>query len=212
MEKLADAAAKTNQGVMTVVLQHSGLTADHRMDPANKKATMSIAIPDPAGDTLRAELIQIGTDLYVRTRDLPGVPKMWMHIGVATLPAGSSFNLLAESDHTGAADLVSCVVTAKRKGGADFVGTLDLTRSHSISRKVLDGLGPKATAVPFSAVTSPDGNFFEFNIDVPSVDPTYGALRYTYSRSDGVDAKRPAASEVTDITALPRSVIDRFEL
>jgi hypothetical protein len=166
---------------------------------------------DPTGDTLRAEVIQINSDLYVRTRDLPGVSKKWMHSDIADLPAGSSFNLLPKSDHTGAADLANCITTAKR-GGADFVGTLDLTRSHFISRRVLDGLGPKARAVPFTAVTSPGGNLFEFNIDIPSVDPTYGALRYAYSRSSGVDAKPPAASEVTKVTELPRSVIDRFEV
>ncbi|MBF9135445.1 hypothetical protein I0C86_42085 [Plantactinospora sp. S1510] len=208
-EKLADAAAKTNKGVVTVVMQASGIRTELSMDPADRKAKLSIALVDEAGDTLRAEAIQLGTDLYVRTSDVPGVAKGWMRSSVTDLPAGSSFNLLPDSDHTGAADLANCVVNAKRKGGSDFVGTLDLTRSHFISKRVVAGLGAKAKAVPFSVLASPSGDLFEFHIDIPSVLPTHGAIKYAYSRSDGVDAAAPAGSRATE---LPRSVLDLFQI
>ncbi|MEE6260759.1 hypothetical protein [Plantactinospora sonchi] len=207
-EKLADAAVKTNEGPFTVVVRGPGLTTELKLDPAGRKATMKIDLRDSAGDH-RAEVIQIGTDLYVRTPDVRGASKGWMHTEVADLPAGSSFNLLPESDHTGAADLVNCVVKAERKGGTDFAGTLDLTRSHRFSKRVLALLGAKATAVPFTAVTSPDGNLWEFNIETASPLPDFGAIRYAYSRSDGVDVKAPAARKVDE---LPQSVFDRFEV
>lgn len=209
VEKLADAAAKTNKGVVTVVMQASGMRTELSMDPDGRKATLSIEMLDEAGDTLRAEAIQLGTDLYVRTSDVPGVTKGWMRSSVTDLPAGSSFNLLPDSDHTGAADLVNCVVTAKRKGGSDFVGTMDLTRSHFISRRVLAGLGAKAKAVPFSAVASPSGKLFGFNIDIPSVLPTHGAIKYAYSWASEVDTAAPAGSRATE---LPRSVLDLFQI
>ncbi|GAA3753384.1 hypothetical protein GCM10022225_42580 [Plantactinospora mayteni] len=208
-EKLADAAAKTNKGVITVVMRAPGLITNTRMDPAGRKATMSIVLAVTEDNILRAEVIQIDTDLYLRMPDLPGASKKWMRSDVADLPAGSPFRVLRESDHTGAADLANCVVSAERKGGHDFLGMLDLTRSRIVSRSVLDELGPMAGAVPFSARTSPRGDLFEIAIDVPSVLPTHGKITYSYSRLDGVDAERPADSEVTE---LPGSLVDRFEV
>lgn len=208
VEKLVDAAAKTNQGPITVVLQSPGLTSTTKFDPAAKKATMDIELAGATGGTIRANVIQVDTDLYVRMPNVPGVPKKWMHSDVADLPADSPLRLLPESDHTRAGDLTNCVVTAKRKGGSDFTGTLDLTRSRTIGRALLTALDSKAKAVPFSARTSPDGNFFEFTIDIPSVLPGYGAIRYDYSRMDGVDVDRPPASQVTEVPELPKSLLD----
>ncbi|GIG85965.1 hypothetical protein [Plantactinospora endophytica] len=209
VQKLADAAAKTNEGIITVVMRAPGITTDTRVDPAGKKATMNIVVGDGEDDSFRAELIQLDTDLYVRMPDLPGPSKKWMRGDVADLPAGSPLHLLRGGDHTGAADLANCVVSAERKGGHDYVGMLDLTRSRIVSRSVLAELGQRAGAVPFSARTSRGGDLFEIAIDVQSVLPTSGEIKYSYSRSDGVDAERPAPSEVTE---LPKSLVDRFEV
>lgn len=207
-EKLADAAVKTNGVPFTVVVRGPGLTTELRLDPAGRKATWKIDLRDSAGDH-RAEMIQIGTDLYVKAPDVPGAAKGWMRTDVADLPAGSSFNLLPETDHTGAVDLVNCVVTAERKGGTDFAGTLDLTRSQRFSKRVLGLLGAKAKEVPFTAVTSPDGNLWEFNVDTTALLPDVGMIAYAYSHSDAIDVEAPANAKVTK---LPRAFFDRFEL
>ncbi|WP_422768619.1 hypothetical protein ACN28C_17530 [Plantactinospora sp. WMMC1484] len=208
VEKLADAAAKTNQKPLTVVVRGPGATTEARLDPDAKKATMKVVVDD-GSKTLRVDLIQIDADLYMRAPDLPGASKKWMHSVISAIPADSPLRVLPESDHSGVADLVNCVVTAERKGGREFAGTLDLTRSRKIDRVLLTELGARAKAVPFSALTSPDGNFFEFTIDIPSVLPSYSTISYEFSRMDGVDAERPAASEVTK---LPKSIIDQFDL
>ncbi|MDG4784739.1 hypothetical protein O7626_02125 [Micromonospora sp. WMMD1102] len=209
-EKLADAAAKTNQGVITVVMRAPGVVTDTRLDPAARKGTMSISIEGPGEEVVRADLIQIDTDVYLRMPDLPGAGKKWMHSRVSDLPAGSPLHLFRGADHSGAADLAGCVVSATRKGGHDYVGMMDLTRSRTLNRGVLDELGPLARAVPFSARTSRGGDLHEISIDVPSVLPEHGRITYGYSRSDGgVDAERPAPADVTE---LPGSLADRLEV
>lgn len=118
---------------------------------------------------------------------------------ISEVPADSPLRVIREDDHTGAADLANYVVTAERKGGHDFLGMMDLTRSRIVSRSVLTELGPRARAVPFSARTGRDGSLFEFVLDVPSVLPTHGEITYSYSRSDGVEAERPPASDVVGL-------------
>lgn len=208
VQKLADAAAKTNTGPITVVMSIPGLRSEARIDPDRRKATTNIVVEDVAGELLRVELIQIDTDVYLRLPDVSG-PQPWMHSDVADLSPGSSLRWLSDSDHSRAADLANCVVSAERKGGHDFTGLLDLTRSRNITKKLLTDLGPKATAVPFKARTSRDGSLHEFTIDVASVAPTYDEIRYTYSRMDGFDVERPDASQVTE---LPGSLTDRIDV
>ncbi|MEE6258093.1 hypothetical protein [Plantactinospora sonchi] len=208
VEKLADAAAKTNQGPVTVVMRAPGIRTEARMDPDGRKARTTIAMEDATGGPLRVEVIQIDSDLYLRLPDVPG-PSIWMHSDVANLPPGSTLRMLGGSDHSRAADLANCVVSAERKGGHDFTGLLDLTRSRNITRELLTELGPKARAIPFSARTSTDGSLYEFTIDIASVLPAYDEIRYAYSRMDGVDVERPDASQVTE---LPGSMTDRFDV
>ncbi|MFY1690110.1 hypothetical protein [Plantactinospora sp. WMMB782] len=208
-EKLAAAAAKTNQGAVTVIMRAPGVVSDTRLDPTAKKATMSIRIEGPGEEVVRADLIQIDTDVYLRMPDLPGAARKWMHGRLSELPTGSPLHLLRGDDHSGAADLADCVVSATRKGGHDFVGMMDLTRSRTLDRSVLDDLGPLARAVPFSARTSIGGHLFEISLDVPSVQPEHGRITYEYSRSEGVDVERPAPADVTE---LPRSLADSFEV
>lgn len=208
-EKLADAAAKTNTGVTAVAMRAPGMTTEAWLDPDGRKATKSIVIGDDDVDLLRVELIQIDNDLYFRAPDLPGASRKWMRRDIADLPVGSPLRLLPESDHTGAADLVNCVVTVKRHGGLDFTGTMDLTRSRTVDRKILTELGAKATAVPFTARASAGGPLFGITLHLPSVLPTIGKVEYGYSSVDVLDVQRPPASEVTEP---PQSVIDRLDV
>ncbi|MEQ4305740.1 hypothetical protein ABNF97_30885 [Plantactinospora sp. B6F1] len=209
VEKLADAAAKTNQGVITVVKWAPGVLTDTRIDLAGRKARMTITLRDLDDQILRIEVLQFDTDVYVRMPDLPGAPKKWMRGKAADLPAGNPLRLLRGGDHTGAADLADCVVSAVRKGGYEFVGMMDLTRSRITSRSLLAALGPRAGAVPFRARTSSGGHLHEIVIDVPAVLPGSGEVRYSYSRSEAVEAERPAASEVVE---LPGSLVDSLEV
>jgi hypothetical protein len=209
VEKLLDAAAKTNKGLITVVRESSGLKTDARIDPDARKATMSLLLGEADLELLRVDMIQIDTDLYLRMPDLPGQAEKWMRRDVADLPEGSPFRLGYAGDHTGAVDLANCVVSAKRSGGNEFTGTLDLTRSRLVPPKLVAELGPKADAVPFSARTSREGDLLQIIIDVPSVLPTQGVISNRYSRMDELDVERPAASDVTE---LPRSLVDDFDV
>ncbi|MEO3746511.1 hypothetical protein [Plantactinospora sp. B5E13] len=208
VEKLVDAAAKTNQGLITVVMRVPGIRTEARMDPDGRKARTNIFLEDVAGDLFEVEVIQIGADLYLRLPDVPGQTS-WMHGGAADFPPDSPLRALRESDHSRAADLANCVVSADRKGGHDFTGLLDLTRSRNVPQKLLTELGPKAKAVPFRARTSRDGSLHEFTVELPSVLPGYDEIRYTYSRMDTFDVERPDASQVTELTD---SLTDRFEV
>lgn len=143
VEKLVDAAAKTNTGVITVVMRAPGMTTDARLDPDGRKATMRIVVGNEDVELLTAELIQIDSDRYLRVPDLPGVSRKWTRRDIVDPPPGSPLNLLPDSDHTGAADLANCIVSAKRHGGHDFTGVMDLTRSRIVSRKVRTELGER---------------------------------------------------------------------
>jgi len=207
-EKLVDAAAKTNRDPITAIMRAPGVTADARIDPEGNTAVMTLTTEDANGYPAQLEVTQIDTDLYLRMPEVSG-PPVWIHRTVEGLPPYSSLRVLRDNgDHTRAADLANCVVSAERKGGHDFTGLLDLTRSRETPPSLLAALGPGTGAVPFTARTSTGGHLYEFIVRTGSIPPSYGDIEYSCSRMDGVDVERPDPSQIIE---RPDAGIEQYE-
>ena len=108
-------------------------------------------------------------------------------------------DFMPEGDVSGAGNLMSCIVTAKRDGGHDFLGTLDLTRSRNVAQEAVRQFGDRVNSIPFTAWTENQGQLGRLEIDLTGITPDLGKIKLTYhSFGQPVDAQRPDPATITE--------------
>jgi len=205
-EELAAAAKKLNQDTVAVAMRMTGLKSDGAMDPAGKKAKMTMDI-SANGESMKIEMVALDTDLYMKMAGAPGLPKTWMRIDATKVKEGSTFDFMPDGDASGANNLVNSMVTVERDGERSFKGSMDITKSRNANQESLKTLGDKAKAIPFTAKVDDQGRLIEITVDMKSVLASLGEMKTTYSNfGEPVEVSKPAGS----VTDAPQSLLDAF--
>ncbi|MEE6310420.1 hypothetical protein V1634_26625 [Plantactinospora veratri] len=206
LEKLAESAARMNATTIGVSMRAPGMTSEARLDPVGRKGTMRMELGQSDGKTLVVELIRAEQDHYMKLSGLPGLPRKWLRIPAGGVAKGSALDFMPEDDPSGAFTLVKSIVDAKRDGGHTFLGTIDMTRSRRAGGRALNEFTERLTAVPFEVFTEPQGRWSWIEIDVPSVVPELGMVRFSYhSWGEPVTVQAPQPGEVDDA---PRALLE----
>jgi hypothetical protein len=158
-------------------------------DPAKKANSGSMTIT-AAGQTIKADVIVLGTDVYLKLGlPIPGVdPKKWMYVD-GSKTSLSKLGLGDPDDPANVKGLTDAFVTVERTGAGSFKGTIDLTKRKvpSNSAALLQQMGDAAKSVPFEATVGADGYVTSVSKDVPAA----GQVPATKSKSTFSDFGKP---------------------
>jgi hypothetical protein len=198
-DELAAAVRKLNEDTFTIRLKMSVMSAEGAMDPAAKKANLSMKM-EAAGQSIDFKIILLDPNLYLKYSGVPGMPKEWMRIDSSKIKDGSSLDIMPEGDPMGANNLVKGIVAVERDGDLGFKGTLDLTKSPTADAESMKMFGEKVKAVPFTAKVDSQGRLVEMSVDTESVSPMLGEMRVSYDNfGKPVEITAPKASDVVEM-------------
>ncbi|MGN9914201.1 hypothetical protein ACTMTJ_42405 [Phytohabitans sp. LJ34] len=150
------------------------IAATSRTDNANKRATATLSAPGGKKLEIRA----VGDDLYMMAAGvLPDMPKGWMVVDPAKVPAAFGLSFAQGSvDPGGSARLVNAVTSA-RATGSDISGTIDIGKIGVGNGMSFPGVRPGEVQGQFQATLDDQGRLTSFAIHgegVPS-----GSVRYS---------------------------------
>ncbi len=199
-EALQAAARKLGEDTVKVRMSMgTAMDASGMMDPRNRKVRMAMEVGGT--ERVKMQIIGIGTDAYLKFegKAAQAVGSKWLHIDASKLPPGSGLDMMPNGDPAGVNNMVQGLVDVERDGARGFKGTLDLTKSPTIDKNTVKALGPKATAMPFTAQADEQGRLTAMEIDMKSLDPSAGTILVRYSDfGTPVDVEKPAADQVTE--------------
>jgi hypothetical protein len=199
-EELAAALQKLGQDTAKVAFNMTGFTGTGAIDPAAKKMQLNGSV-GVGSQAIKLDMVVLGDDVYLKMAGLPTASDKWLHIDATKLAAGNQLRQMSSGDPIGANNLLNGVVDVQRAGEHSFQGTLDFTKSPTVTEESLKVLGDKAKAVPFAAKTDEQGRLTELTVDMDSIQAGMGELKATYSDFGApVNVEKPAASEVEEAT------------
>lgn len=208
----ADPAAASALGQATAALGTSsfkltltsgpGVKLVALVDAPNSAGTATLNITGPNADITVKSLL-VDQDLYAQ---VPGITKAgtWTHLDIAKLPAGANVGLRpGQIDPANTAKLLTSTTDVQQVDARSFKGSLDLSKATGITgldKVTVDSLGANAQNVPFTAGLDEQGRLSALTIQLPAVNgqpsPPLEVLYSDYGTT--VDAKRPAAAEITE--------------
>ncbi|GAA2371266.1 hypothetical protein [Dactylosporangium salmoneum] len=169
-------------------------------DPATKATSGTMVVTAP-GQTINAQLIVLGTDVYMKMSvPLPGVdPKKWMYFD-GSKTSLAKLGLGDPDDPASVKGFSEAIVTAERTGTGAYKGTLDMTKRKvpESGAALVQQMGDAAKSVPFEATTNADGYVTSLTIMMPAA----GQIPATTAKSTFSDfgkpvtITKPAAAEV----------------
>jgi hypothetical protein len=171
---LSDAAKKANSGSMTITAQ---------------------------GQQISAEVIVVGTDLYLKMGlPLPGVdPKKWMYVD-GSKTSLSKLGLGNADDPANVKGFGDAIVTVERTGPGAFKGTIDMTKRNlpAAGAAMLQQMGDAAKSVPFEVTVGADGYVTSLKVTMPAAGQLPATTATTTFSEFGkpVSISKPAAAEV----------------
>ena len=200
---LSAAAAKLgNTSFKVTVTSGSGFKMTGAIDAPHGAGTAEVTASGPNAE-LNIKTLMIDKDLYVQ---VPGITKTgtWTHLDASRLPAGANVGLRpGQIDPLNTASLLGSTTDVHATGGNSYAGTLDLTKAAGlagIDQVTIDGYGPAAQRVPFTAGLDDQGRLSALTINLPAVGGQQAqpieALYTDYGVQ--VTVQRPAASEITE--------------
>lgn len=155
------------------------MTAGGTADPVSGAMHMRMKVrgPQPMGIEMR----NTGEAVYMRLegRSLGSYADRWMHIGGEGIPARLGFG--SPQDPGDAQRLLRAIVDVRRDGPGRFRGTLDMSRTPSPDRALLERLGAKARAVPFTAAVDDQGRLVGITIRMDVLFRSMPSMQVRYS-------------------------------
>jgi hypothetical protein len=169
-------------------------------DPTKKANSGSMTIT-AQGQQITAEVIVVGTDLYLKLGvPLPGVdPKKWMYVD-GSKTSLSKLGLGNPDDPANVKGLADAIVAVERTGAGAYKGTMDVTKRNlpAASADLLKLMGDAAKSVPFEATVGAEGYVTSLTVRMPAAGQVPATTATTTFSDFGksVSISKPAASEV----------------
>ena len=180
----------------------AGFKLTGAVDPAQSNGTADLSATGPNAE-INIKTRLAGQDLYLQ---VPGITKAgtWTHVDVSRLPEGVNVGLRpGQIDPANTAKLLTSTTDVQQVDARSFKGSLDLSKATGITgldKVTVDSLGANAQNVPFTAGLDEQGRLSALTIQLPAVNgqpsPPLEVLYSDYGTT--VDAKRPAAAEITE--------------
>ncbi|MFC7527746.1 hypothetical protein [Actinoplanes sp. GCM10030250] len=195
---LSDAAAKlgTDSFKMTVTAG-AGFRLTTMIDAPGSKGTAELTA-EGTNTKLTVKSLLIGEDLYAQ---IPGITKdnTWTHLDMTRLPEGANVGLRpGRIDPVDTGKLISSTTDVHSTGAGSYAGTVDLTKATGIAgldRVTIEGYGPAAQRVPFTAGLDAQGRLSVLTLQLPQA-TTLEALYTDYGTT--VTAERPPAAQIVE--------------
>jgi hypothetical protein len=175
-------------------------------DPTAKTNSGSMTIT-ALGQTITAEVIVVGTDLYLKLGlPIPGVdPKKWMYVD-GSKTSLTKLGLGSPDDPANVKGFADAIVTLERTGAGSFKGTIDMTKRNlpAASAAALQQMGDAAKSVPFEATVNADGYVTSMIVKTPAAGQVPSTTATTTFSDFGkpVTISKPAATEVQPAPAV----------
>ena len=200
---LSDATAKLGaESFKMTVTAGSGFELAALIDAPGSKGTAELTAAGPNTEITVKSLL-LGADLYTQ---IPGITRSgtWTHLDMSRLPQGANVGLRpGRIDPVDTAKLLSSTTDVRSTGAREYAGTVDLTKASGVAgldRVTIDGYGPAAQRVPFTAGLDEQGRLSVLTLQLPTVDgkrtPPLEALYTEYGRT--VTAEQPPAAAIVE--------------
>ncbi|MDG4767589.1 hypothetical protein O7632_26365 [Solwaraspora sp. WMMD406] len=214
-EALIAATTKLNedtvQVAMTMAMGANGsMEATGSLDPVNKRARYEMFM-GVGSELMKINMIMLEQDLYMRIAgdEMAEMSDVWLHVDTSKIPDGSAFDMMPDGDPAGAANMIEGLVDVEWTSDTTMSGTIDMTKSSTADPEMLDALGDRATAVPFTATLDDEGRLVELVVDTASLAPGMGTIEARYSNFGApVSVEAPTDGE---IMPLPDAMLGMLE-
>ena len=155
------------------------MTATGTADPSTSAMDMRMQVRGP--QPMAIEMRNTGKDVYMRFRgrSLGSYADRWMHIGGDRIPARLGFG--SAEDPGDAQRLLRAIVDVRRDGPGRYRGTMDMSRTPSPDPALLERLGAKARAVPFTAAVDDQGRLVGITIRMDVLFRSMPSMQVRYS-------------------------------
>lgn len=162
-------------------IKQTGKSGEGKVDPAAKASSITLSGKE-SGQSITLGYLVIGTDIWMKL-DLGaagnkqlGINKTkWLHIDQTKVKNKTALPVDASGAMSiGTNEMVAGVANVQRVDSTHFNGTVDVTNSASIvspDKAVLDKIGDKGKAVPFTATLDSQGRLIDFKVDGTAIDP-----------------------------------------
>ncbi|MEV6298384.1 hypothetical protein AB0M02_03155 [Actinoplanes sp. NPDC051861] len=197
-QALAGATAKlgTTSFKMTLTAG-AGFNLTALIDAPGSKGTAELTA-EGTNTKLTVKSLLIGEDLYAQ---IPGITKdgTWTHLDMTRLPEGANVGLRpGRIDPVDTANLISTNTDVHATGPSSYAGTVDLTKATGVAgldKVTIEGYGPAAQRVPFTAGVDEQGRLSVLTLQLPQ-STTLEALYTDYGTT--VTAERPPTAQIVE--------------
>jgi hypothetical protein len=193
----------------------AGLSGQGSADAAHKTASMSMSGKEE-GVSMKMDFLFLNTDCYIKmdlgkaNSQLGISPTKWMHLDASTL-SGEDLPFQSTDDPADIDGLFDGLVNVTSTDGKTFSGTLDMTKASGDSAPdsdVLDSLGDKAKAVPFTATLDDKGEVTTLKVDGTGISPDLNVDVTFSDYGTPVTVTKPDASQIVEA---PDAVQEMFK-
>lgn len=198
VQALADAAAALDsQSFKLSITAGAGFQLTALIDAPNGTGTADLTASG-TNTELTVKSLLIDQDLYVQ---IPGITKRgtWTHLDMSRLPEGANTGLRpGRIDPVDTARLIGSTTDVRATGAGSYAGTVDLTKATGVAgldRVTIEGYGPAAQQVPFTAGLDEQGRLSVLTLQLPK-STTLEALYSDYGTT--VTAERPPAAQIIE--------------
>jgi hypothetical protein len=179
-----------------------GLKLIGLMDAPNSTGTGTLT-SSSQNTEIEVKTLIVGQDLYLQ---VPGITKgsTWTHVDVSRLPEGANVGLRpGQIDPANTSQLLTSTTDVQQVDSRSYKGTLDLTKAAGVAgldQASIKTWGDQAQDVPFTAGLDEQGRLSALTIQLPAANGQQSQpLEILYTDyGTKVDAKKPAASEITE--------------
>lgn len=202
VEELTAASEKlVKEPVKLKMTASGGITMNGYTDGVGQKMELTME----AGSSGSIKIRRVGSDMFMKftgaMADTFESGGKWVHVDARKMPADSAFSL-EKNDPRNQAKLLATSTDVTKTGDRSFRGTIDLSKSPSITPQMAKILGTKAQKVPFEAQTDEQGRLTRMSIDMESLAKGAGESEATYyDFGVPVPVEAPAAGEVIEVPA-----------
>lgn len=214
-EALANSLTSYDKGVYAVTFTAYDGTGTAKVDATKKNAHLKQASNDP-DFTFSMELLALGTDTFMKidmgeAAKLPGLElatgKKWLHVDRSKIENFADLGIdVTRTDFLSLRAMLGSAQSVQAAGERKYTGTLDLSKDENsplTDGDLLDALGTKASAVPFTATLDAQGRLVELVLDVPAAGEAkaqqlkialseYGAVTFPAAPTGGDVVEAPA--------------------
>ncbi|GAA2854695.1 hypothetical protein Acy02nite_73810 [Actinoplanes cyaneus] len=197
-KELAAAALKVTESSGKIhMAMAGGMTGEGAFDTPNKALDVKMSMAGLGDVSIR----EVGTDLYMKFGGTAAKSfgAKWMHVDASKMPATSSLSL-EKNDPRNTAKLLEQTTDVK-KSGNKFSGTLDVSKSPSLTAEMVKAMQGRSTQVPFTAEVDAKGYLTKMTMDMNSVAQGAGSVEASYTDiGSTVAIPRPAKAQTVEMS------------